>query len=151
LAIANCRLTQAKIFVGSSLAMNAAELKTRTRKFSLRVLKLVAALPENAQGRAIGGQLIRSGTSVGADYRAACRGRSRREFVAKIGVVEEEADESAFWMELIIEAEILRKELVTPLLQEAQELVAIMAKSRISAARSLKKSGNRQSAIGNRQ
>jgi len=90
---------------------------------------------------------------VGANYRAACRGRSRKEFVAKIGVVEEEADESAFWMELIIEAEILRKELVAPLLREAQELVAIMARSRISATRSLqnKNIGNRQSAIDNRQ
>ena len=83
--------------------MNAEELKTRTKRFSLRVLKLVAALPNNVQGRAVGGQLVRAGTSVGANYRAACRGRSRAEFVAKIGVVEEEADESAFWMELIIE------------------------------------------------
>jgi four helix bundle protein len=158
LAIANCQLPiadlrQAKFVVGSSPAMNAEELKTRTRNFSLRVLRLVAALPENAQGRAIGSQLIRSGTSVGANYRAACRGRSRKEFVAKIGVAEEEADESAFWMELIIEAEILRKELVAPLLREAQELVAIMARSRISATRSLqnKNIGNRQSAIDNRQ
>ena len=131
--------------------MNAAELKARTQKFSLRVLRLVAALPDNVQGRAIGGQLIRSGMSVGANYRAACRRRSKREFVAKIGVVEEEADESAFWIELIIKAKILREELVTPLLKEAQELAAIMAKSRISAMRSYQRSDNRQSAIGNRQ
>ncbi len=81
--------------------MNAEELKARTKKFALRVLKLVAALPKNIQGRTIGGQLVRSGTSVAANYRAACRGRSRAEFIAKIGVVEEEADESAFWLELI--------------------------------------------------
>ena len=131
--------------------MDAEELKARTQKFSLRVLRLVAALPDNVPGRAIGGQLIRSGMSVGANYRAACRGRSKREFIAKIGVVEEEADESAFWIELIIKAKILREELVTPLLKEAQELSAIMAKSRISAARSLQRSDNRHSAIGNRK
>ena len=115
------------------------------------MLKLVGALPTNVQGRAIGSQLMRSATSVGANYRAACRGRSRREFIANIGVVEEEADESAFWMELIIESEMLKERLVSPLLNEAQELVAIMAKSRISAANSLRRSANRQSAIGNRQ
>jgi four helix bundle protein len=118
--------------------MNAEELKTRTKRFSLRVLKLVAALPNNVEGRAVGSQLVRAGASVGANYRAACRGRSRAEFVAKIGVVEEEADESAFWMELIIEGGILREKVVAPLLYEAQELVAIMAQSRISAAKSLK-------------
>ena len=131
--------------------MNASELKARTQKFSLRVMKLVAALPDNVQGRAIGGQLIRSGMSVGANYRAACRARSKREFIAKIGVVEEEADESVFWLELIIKVKLLREELVTPLLKEAQELVAIMAKSRISAGRSLERSKNRQLAIDNRQ
>ena len=88
---------------------------------------------------------------MGANYRAACRGRSKREFVAKIGLVEEEADESAFWIELIIKSQTLREELVTPLLKEAQELASIMAKSRISATRALQRSGNRQSAIGNRQ
>jgi len=131
--------------------MNAEELKKRTKKFSLRVLKLLGALPTNVQGRAIGSQLMRSGTSVGANYRAACRGRSRREFIAKIGVVEEEADESAFWMELIIEGEMVKERLVSPLLKEAQELVAIMARSRISATKSLRRSTNRHSAIGNRQ
>ncbi|HET6669593.1 MAG TPA: four helix bundle protein [Pyrinomonadaceae bacterium] len=131
--------------------MNAEELKKRTNKFSLRVLKLVAALPNNVQGRAIGHQLMRSGTSVGANFRAACRGRSRREFVAKIGVVEEEADESAFWMELIIEGEMMEEDRVSALLKEAQELAKIMAKSRISAINSLRRSENRQSAINNRQ
>src|SRR5437764_1463567 len=115
--------------------MDENELKQRTKQFSLRILKLVGALPKTTEGRAIGNQLIRSGTSVGANYRAACRGRSKPEFVAKLGVVEEEADESAFWMELIIETEMLKKELVEPLLQEANELVAIMTASRKSAAR----------------
>jgi four helix bundle protein len=82
--------------------MNAEDLKKRTKQFALRVLKLVAALPNNVQGRAVGGQLVRAGTSVASNYRAACRGRSKAEFVAKLGIVVEEADESAFWLELII-------------------------------------------------
>ena len=98
----------------------------------------------------IKGQLVRAGTSVGANYRAACRGRSRAEFVAKLGVVEEESDESAFWLELIIEGKFRTQSFVEPLLQEANELVKIMARSRMSASRALRKI-NRQSAIGNRK
>jgi four helix bundle protein len=113
--------------------MDEAELKARTKQFALRVMKLVSALPKTTEARAIGSQLVRAGTSVGANYRAACRGRSKAEFIAKLGVVEEEADESAFWMELIIEGGLMRPELVAPLLQEANELVAIMAASRKTA------------------
>ena len=119
--------------------MNAAELKQRSKDFSLRVLNLIGALPNNIQGRAIGSQLIRSGTSVGANYRAACKARSRAEFVAKLGIVEEEADECAFWIELIIESGLLSKKRVEPLLVEAKQLAAIMARSRITAAKSLKR------------
>jgi four helix bundle protein len=143
--------------------MKADDLKKRTKQFALRVLKLVAALPNTVQGRAIGNQLVRAGTAVAANYRAACRGRSKAEFIAKLGIVEEEADESAFWMELIIEGELLKVQKVEPLLAEAIELRRIMASSRISASTSLKQSkskdanrgarviSNRQSAIGNRQ
>src|SRR4030095_8279152 len=99
--------------------MDAEDLKKRTKRFALRILKLVSALPNNLQGRTVGGQLIRAGTSVGANYRAACRGRSRAEFIAKLGTVEEEADESAFWLELIIEGGILKQKVVEPLLTEA--------------------------------
>src|SRR5216117_627594 len=113
--------------------MTELELKQRTKQFALRVIKLVGALPKTTEGRAIGGQLIRSGTSVGANYRAACRGRSKAEFISKLGTVEEEADESAYWMELIIEAGCLKKDQVDPLRQEACELTAIMAASRLSA------------------
>jgi four helix bundle protein len=113
------------------------DLKKRTKRFALRVLKLVAALPRTIAGRTIGNQLARPGTSVPANYRAACRARSKAEFVAKLGVVGEEADESAFWLEMIIEGELLRKELVQPLWNEANELVAIMTSSRKSASRSL--------------
>jgi four helix bundle protein len=125
--------------------MNAGDLKKRTKQFALRVLKLVAALPNTVAGRAIGGQLVRSGTSVGSNYRAACRGRSRAEFVAKLGVVEEEADESAYWMEMIIDGELLKQKQVEPLLNEANELAKIMAKSRISASTALTKTVVRKS------
>ena len=113
--------------------MDEQELKRRTKQFALRVMKLVGALPENSVGRPIGSQLIRSGTSVGANYRLACRGRSKAEFIAKLGIVVEEADESAYWLELIIEGELLAANLVEPLLQEANELTAIMVASRKSA------------------
>jgi four helix bundle protein len=113
--------------------MDAEDLKTRTKSFAIRVLKPVAALPNTTAGRAIGGQLVRAGTSVGANYRAACRGRSRREFIAKLGIVIEEADESAFWLEMIIEGGLLRSARVKPLLEEANEITRIIASSRKTA------------------
>jgi len=82
---------------------------------------------------------VRSGTSVGSNYRAACRGRSRAEFIAKLGIVEEEADESAFWLELIIEAGLLKESRVQPLLDEANELTRIMAGSRLTASKNSSK------------
>ena len=96
--------------------MDKAELLQRTKQFALRVLKLVDHLPTSAAGRAIGNQLVRSGTSVGANYRAACRARSRAEFAAKIGVVAEEADESVYWLELISEGSLLPLNKIAPLL-----------------------------------
>src|SRR5262245_25704782 len=98
-------------------------------------MKLVDALPKTTSAKAIGNQLVRSGTSVGSNYRACCHGRSKAEFIAKIGIVEEDADESAYWLELIIEGGLLPLAKVEPLLKEAKELVAIMASSRISAKR----------------
>ena len=112
--------------------MTERELLERTKQFALRIFKLVGALPQTIQGRAVAAQLIRSGTSVAANYRAACRARSKPEFVAKLGVVEEEADETAFWLELIIETELQ----VKPLLTETSEIVAIMASSKKTAAKS---------------
>jgi len=129
--------------------VNSDDLKKRTKQFALRILKLAATLPDTTEGKTIRGQLVRAGTSVGANYRAACRGRSRAEFIAKIGTVEEESDESAFWLEIIVEGAFLKEVLVKPLLEEANELTRIMAKSRISASRRL--SSNRQLAIGNRK
>src|SRR5436309_13746234 len=110
--------------------MTSDELKARTKVFAIRVFRLVEALPKTIQGHAIANQIIRSATSVAANYRAACRARSRAEFVAKIGVVEEEADESSFWLELIVDSGLLSEARIRPLLTEAGELVAIMAASR---------------------
>lgn len=109
------------------------EMKARTKMFALRVIKLVRALPKSVEGRAMASQLIRSGTSVAANYRAACRGRSRAEFSAKIGTVLEEADESLLWIELILETGLLRQARCQLLLEEAGELVAIFAATRKSA------------------
>ena len=113
--------------------MDQNELKRRTKQFALRILRLTAALPPTPEARAIRNQLSRSGTSVGANYRAACRARSKAEFVAKLGTVIEEADESCFWMELIIEGGMLPEKNVSDLLTEANELTAIMTASRKTA------------------
>ena len=133
-------------------------LKKRTKQFGLRVMKLVDALPKTTSGRAIGNQLVRSGTSVGANYRSACRGRSEAEFTAKLGVVVEEADESGFWMELIVEGNLLPDKQVAPLLQESEELVALFTAS-IRTTRERKRSNaesgvssmNHQSGIRNQE
>ncbi len=113
--------------------MDQTELKARTKKFALRILKLTAALPRVEEAKVIRNQLARSGTSVGANYRASCRARSRAEFISKLGVVIEEADESCFWMEMIIEGEFLPAKNVEALLQEANEITAIMTASRKTA------------------
>ena len=120
--------------------MKADDLKKRTKQFALRILKLIEALPNTISGRAIANQLVRAGTAVAANYRAACGGRSKAEFIAKIGIVEEEADESAFWLELVIDHGFLKERQVEPLPCEAIELRNIMARSRITATKSLKKS-----------
>src|SRR5437762_13562510 len=107
----------------SEKVVRSADLKARTKQFALRVIKLVDALPKTIQGRAVANQIIRSATSLAANYRAACRARSCAEFVAKIGVVEEEADETLFWLELIMETGLLPSTKLQPLLGEADELV----------------------------
>jgi four helix bundle protein len=109
--------------------MKPEELKARCKQFSLRVIRLVRALPDDKIGRPIANQLIRSGTSVAANYRAACLAKSRADFTSKVGTAVEEADESALWMELIMEDEILPREKVHPLWQEATELTAIFCAS----------------------
>ena len=115
--------------------MDKRELKERTKQFALRVIKVVRVLPRSRDGDVIGRQLLRCGTAVRANYRAACRARSRAEFAARWGTVEEEADESALWIELIVESNLMDQKMVEPLYDEAQELAAIMASSRKSALR----------------
>ena len=108
-------------------------MKRRTKRFALDVIQLVSTLPKTTEGRVVGNQLIRSGTSVGANYRAACRGKSKADFISKLGIVEEEADESCYWLEIIIEGKILVQLEVETLLKEANEITAIIVASRKTA------------------
>ena len=105
------------------------ELRKRTKEFALRVMKLANALPENAVGRVIKGQLLRSGTSVGANYRAAKRAKSTADFINKTGTVEEEADECMYWMELIVEAGLMSQKRISDLHDEADEILAMVVSS----------------------
>ncbi|HEY9151597.1 MAG TPA: four helix bundle protein [Anaerolineales bacterium] len=109
--------------------MNEEDLKRRTKQFGLRVIKLVESLPGTSTARTIGNQLLRSGMSVGANYRAACRGKSKADFIAKAGISLEEADECLYWMEILQEANIVPIEKLKDLMKEADELVAIFTAS----------------------
>jgi four helix bundle protein len=117
--------------------MNTEDFKNRTKAFALRVIRLTEALPKNQTANVIGKQLLRSGTSVGANYRAACRARSNPEFIAKMGIVEEECDESMYWMELIVEAGLMEEKLLIDLKNEANEILSMVVAS-IKTARSRK-------------
>ena len=119
--------------------MNEIDLKKRTKQFGLRIIKLVEALPKTQSARVIGNLLLRSGTSVGANYRSACRGRSKAEFIAKVGISIEKADESMYWIEMLSEAGIMPEEKVSALYKEADELVAILTASVKTARSNLKK------------
>jgi len=114
---------------------NESDLKKRTKAFALRILKLVDALPKTTAGRALASQIVRSGTSVAANYRAACRARSTADFIAKMGIVEEEADETLFWLELLEESELVSATKLTAIKQEANELIAITIASIKTARR----------------
>lgn len=109
--------------------MNESDLKKRTKQFGLRVIRLVESLRSTQTARTIGNQLLRSGMSVGANYRAACRGRSKADFVAKAGISLEEADECLYWMEMLQEAGIIPADKLKDLMKEADELVAIFTAS----------------------
>jgi len=118
--------------------MNREEMKKRTKGFAKRIIELCRKLPYNREGRLIGNQIFRSGTSVAANYRAACRARSKADFISKLTIVKEEADETLFWLELIIEMEVLDKSLLNSLMQENNEILAIIVSS-IKTARKSKK------------
>ena len=111
------------------------DLKKRTKAFALRILKLVDALPKTTAGRALASQIVRSGTSVAANYRAACRAKSTANFIAKMGIVEEEADETLFWLELLDESKLVPAAKLTAIKQEANELIAITVASIKTARR----------------
>src|SRR6476660_9625351 len=103
------------------------DLRKRTKAFALRVVGMFSALPKTTEAQVLGKQLLRSGTSIGANYRSAGRARSKAEFVSKIGVVLEESDETVFWLELLCESGILKPDLLQELLREANELTAIFS------------------------
>jgi four helix bundle protein len=105
------------------------ELSDRTKQFALRVIRLYSALPKNEIARVLGHQLLRSGTSVGANYREACRGRSNAEMIAKLGIAQQELDESIYWLELLVEAELLTAKRVAALAEEADQLMRIIVAS----------------------
>ncbi|HET9792704.1 MAG TPA: four helix bundle protein [Candidatus Angelobacter sp.] len=109
------------------------QLRTRTKEFAIRIIQLFRSLPPAKEAQIIGSQLLRCGTSVGANYRAACHARSRADFISKIGIVTEEADETVFWIELLADLGITKKEKLESLLQEARELTAIFNASRQTA------------------
>ena len=109
--------------------MNRDEMKKRTKEFAKSIIKLCRLLPDNREGRLIGNQIFRSGTSVAANYRAACRARSTADFISKLAIAEEEADETLFWLELIEEMKILDSTLLDSLMKENDEIIAIIVSS----------------------
>lgn len=115
--------------------MKSAELQQRTKSFALRVLKLIEQLPNTIGGRVLANQVARSATSVGANYRAACRARSRAEFASKLGTVAEEADESLYWLELIRDGNFVPEKKLASLVSEADELTAIFTAGRRTSSK----------------
>lgn len=124
--------------------MNEAEMLTRTKAFALRIVKLVDATPSGRVGDTIARQLLRAGTSVGASYRAARRARSRAEFISKLGIVEEEADECGYWLELLTEASLIDGNRLMPLRVEWDQILAVVVASIRSAKRRTVPSTRRQ-------
>ena len=129
-------------------AMNQEGLKARTRAFALRIIRLAESLPDTPTAKVVRNQMIRCGTSVGANYRAACRARSKADFVSKMGIVEEETDETIYWMELLVDADIVKRPRIADLLDEADQILSIVISS-IKTAKGIRT--NPQSAISNQQ
>ncbi len=109
--------------------VEAKDLQARTKKFGLRIITVCQAVPASSASSVIARQLLRSGTSVGANYQAACRARSKPDFISKVGIAIEEADESLYWMEMLVEARIVSEERLAPLMKEAEEIIAILTAS----------------------
>ena len=111
----------------------ARELQDRTKKFALRIITAFSRLPKTEEARILGRQFLRSGTSVAANYRAACRARSAADFISKISIVTEEADETLFWLELVVEGKLVRPEKLKSMLAECEELLRIFSASLATA------------------
>ena len=125
--------------------MTQEEMKMRTKQFALRVIRLVESLPNGKAANVIGNQLLRSGTSVGANYRASCRAKSTADFVHKLSIGEEETDESIYWMELLVEGEIIKEKLLENLMNEADQILSII----VSSIKTVKEKRNPKSQISN--
>jgi four helix bundle protein len=121
------------LIAGESL--NPDDLRTRTRGFALRVIRLAESLPDTPTARVIRNQILRCGSSVGANYRAACRAKSKPDFVSKMGTVEEEADETIYWMELLIDTGIVNRKRIADLMNEADQILSIVIASIKTAKR----------------
>jgi four helix bundle protein len=128
-------LEEARNSERGKMKMKEDELRRRTKAFALRLINLANALPEDALGRILKSQLLRSGTSVGANYRAAKRAKSTADFINKMGTVEEEADESMYWMELIVEAGLMEEKRISALYLEADEILSMVVASIKTARR----------------
>jgi len=126
--------------------MTPEQMKGRTKQFALRVIRLADSLPRSGSGGVIGRQLLRAGTSVAANYRAACRARSQSEFVAKMGIVEEEADECLFWLELTTEAGLMKQDQLAETMREANEILSIVVTSIKTARGGRRTAGTRKPA-----
>jgi four helix bundle protein len=109
--------------------MDEREFKNRTKRVGVRVIKLVASLPQTREADVIGRQMIRSGTAIGSNYRAACRAVSRRDMISKLGDVEEEADETLYWLEMLVESKIMAEKQLTQLMKEVDALLAMVVSS----------------------
>ena len=125
--------------------MNSDDLKKRLKIFALRIIKLAESLPNNITGKTIGNQIIRSGTSPGANYRSACLGKSDKDFLNKLKMVEEELDETIYWLELIIESDLIKADLLDDLIKENHELFKIIVSSIISMKKKLNSTKNNSS------
>jgi four helix bundle protein len=128
--------------------MNPEDLKARTRAFALRIIRLAEGLPDTPTAKVVRNQMLRCGSSVGANYRAACRAKSKPDFVSKMGTVEEETDETIYWMELLIDAEIVKRARIADLLDEGDQILSIVISS-IKTAKGIR--ANPQSAVSNQK
>lgn len=121
--------------------MDPETFKKRTKDFALRIIRLVESLQRSCTGEAISRQLVRSGTSVGANYRAACRARSTKDFIAKLKLVEEECDETMYWLELLVDAKLVKASVLKDLEREAGEILAMI----VSSIKTTRSRSNRKS------